>query len=363
MTRRDEIYTPTELAKELVDHLSKPIVPRLIADFAVGDGRLLDAAHKKFPTSKIVAVDISKRVISKLRITRPKWFAYRADFLTYPNNELSRLSRHEHGIDLVLLNPPFSNRGNARWGAAIDGRDVECSRAMAFLVRALSFLSAKGELLAIMPNGSLTSERDELGWNLLRKRFDLQTLRLNGSSAFPGWRPTTAIVRLRPKIDGLSTGRPVRSSGNGEQPISVQLMRGSLPVFKASVCQHRSGYPFVHTTNIRDHELVLGKTKVMHERVVIGPAVLFQRVGKPDIRKLCVVSRKRPVVLSDCLFAIRCTNTSDAIEVSRRVTRSWELLESRYGGTGAPYITQKRLAHALGDIGIMVDEAPSRNDL
>src|SRR5688500_551682 len=114
------------------------------------------AAKARFPNADVIAVDISGAVTKHLKRQRRNWRVYKQDFLTLDGRP-HPLQRYQRRIDLVLLNPPFSCRGARRYGAKLGDETLWCSRAMAFLIGSLKYLSDRGEILAIMPNGSMTA--------------------------------------------------------------------------------------------------------------------------------------------------------------------------------------------------------------
>ena len=94
----DAIYTPPELADELVS-ASRLTAPKIIADFAAGDGALLRAAAKTFPRAKLFGTDIDPDAIDLLPRTLASCDAEVHDFFsdTPPSFQRRR-------FDLILLN-------------------------------------------------------------------------------------------------------------------------------------------------------------------------------------------------------------------------------------------------------------------
>jgi len=66
----DQIYTPVELCGKILAPSSSQR-PNIVADFAAGSGELLKAAALKWPSAKIIAVDIDKGTVRKLRRKQP----------------------------------------------------------------------------------------------------------------------------------------------------------------------------------------------------------------------------------------------------------------------------------------------------
>lgn len=133
------------------------------------------------------------------------------------------------------------------------------------------------------------------------------------------------------------------------------MIRGIVPVYLAQDGLAGTTWPLVHTTDLRDGELV-GVTMRLKalQRSINGPAVLLPRVGQPNVKKVVVYLNQRRIVLSDCVVGLKCASERDARELHARVVSSWKSLEQHYGGTCAPYLTMVRLAEYLTTRGVRV---------
>ncbi|EJP49980.1 methyltransferase small domain protein [Acinetobacter baumannii Naval-18] len=103
----DQIFTPDALANELVQFYSLSSPPLLVADFAVGEGSLIQAAHKYWPEAKYIVNDIDQNILNKIKLKNAEIDYYNEDFL------VSNFTKLFEKIDLILLNPPFSH-GNRK---------------------------------------------------------------------------------------------------------------------------------------------------------------------------------------------------------------------------------------------------------
>lgn len=348
----DAYYTPQVLAEEMVDAVPSTISPSVIADFAVGGGSLLRAAALKWPDALLVGNDIDKPTVARLRREFPWWLVSSADFLLTSSFVRTYASDLAGQFDLVLLNPPFSIRGNTRVEVCFGEVVVKCGLAMAFLLRAAELLSKKGCIVAIIPAGSFSSGRDEDAWRALSRIFEVEVVSHNEKNAFGGVFPLTKIVRLMRKIRPKPpTGVPEMINFGGELKYN-ELVRGRIQMFKSGRYIDSSGIPLVHTSNIKNGVVLAGTKKVSVDWGLTGPLVLLPRVGNPSPSKVAVYMADEPITLSDCVIGLRCETERSTQLIVKRIHREWSTFEDGYGGTGAPYISVRRLTELLGSLNI-----------
>jgi len=341
--------------------------PSLVADFAAGGGALLEAAAARWPQAALLATDIDAEAVAAIRVRHPSWRAQRLDFTANGARlAVSREALGDRGDCVVLLNPPFSERGAAaRWTVSLDEYDYRCGRALAFACWAADSLSPASELICLLPAGVVHSERDASAMAALARLGDLEVTPCEGDSLFTGFRLRTVCLRLRrgplsPALDGE------REEAGATPPIDG-LARGQAKAWTEASSRFR-GPAFVHTTDLREGRVMIRRRlPAAHPRSddpLCGPMVLVPRVGRPDVRKVCVwVDRGEGLVISDCVIAIRRESLPAAEGLAQTMRRSWALIEPCYGGTCAPYITLKRLAAVLGSLDIEVGPAASSDDL
>jgi predicted RNA methylase len=339
----DCFYTSPELADTLVGLTSLRRRSLSIADFSCGEGSLLLAAERRWPTASIIANDVSATSISALRKSRPKWQAACADFLNPRSVRSSSLRHHVEGIDLVLLNPPFSRRDKRTYEVRVGDEGLRASIAVAFVVNSISFLRPSGVILAVLPDGCLVSKQDEAVWRALRKQFSVEVIRDNSRSAFHGVRARTCLVRMT-KLDARMT-----VADESAAPMAVTILRGRIQMHSRQVVSARQGSPLVHTSNLLNGVVTSSGEHVLGA-VLAGPALLFPRVGLITPGKLCVLRAGRWVTLSDCVLGVACESEADAEHLKRVVLAAWPTFASAYRGTGAPYITVERAAAVLAEI-------------
>jgi hypothetical protein len=328
--------------------------PARVADFAAGDGGLLVPAALKWRSSQIVACDFNSTAVGNLRRRFPTWWISRCDFLSDRSVESTRhLPALWGSVDVVLLNPPFSQRGGQTWKIVSDRRELTCGVALAFLFRALRFLSSEGQLVSVLPASCLHSERDAAAMAELRRRYLVQEVCRLARGRFEHCAASSVVLSLRP----VSEAQPVRA---GESPAAGtwQVERGSAQMHAIIEAKGRRGCRLIHTDNLKDG-CVTGPFRRVHwHRSVSGAFVLLPRVGRLTPAKVVADAFTRPIVLSDCVIAVRCADLDEATRVRKVMCEDWALLQEIFGGTGAPYTTIRKVRCLLADIYERVGHEP-----
>ena len=355
MKRRllDYYCTPKPLARKMVRALPG-IRPKYVADFAVGDGTLLRAAKSCWRGCKCIAVDIRPHAVKGLRQKETSWEVVRCDFLSDVSRQRIPLLRKMLGrVDLILLNPPFSYRGNSYCIVSHGLEQVRCSRAMAFLINSLAYLSPTGSAVAVLPRGCLASQRDVPAWRNILKNYDRRLIALNGRRTFRSCSASTVLLRLKPRrFVRCVPDRGDHPHVTGERVI---LKRGRIQMHLLNGNRSSAGHRLIHTTDLRELEKRDADNVVRATSgVLCGPGVLVPRVGRPDASKIVVIAKKVTFVLSDCVLCVCCSRTIEAQRLQQRILSDWKRLEKLYGGTGAPYITLSAFAAFLRSLGYSV---------
>jgi hypothetical protein len=395
-TNVDQYFTPDDLARRVVQLVTVDSrasrAPPIIADFAAGEGNLLIAAARRWPDAKFVATDLDPRVVAHLRRERRDWTVGRCDFLRGTSRaRCAALSPLKNTTDLILLNPPFTCRGGTHHTVALDGEQVQCGTAAAFLLNALPFLALNGQILAVLPASFLTSHRDEAARTYLGRFGRLELVARCGRNTFDLCFPHTVVIRftkstanhlakntlnssMRRGRDGLGItyssaattafGSPMKVHTRSLQAqtdlnLHVRLVRGVVQVHTLS---RASGPPrrFVHTTELKAGNIRprLSPTP-KRARAVSGPSVLLPRVGEPRVDKIVLYQGRQDLILSDCVFGLQCSGRREAEVLHALMCTHWVELASAYGGTGAKYITVAALQRFLNMHGVHVTiEAP-----
>ena len=341
----DAIYTPPELARFLTS-ASLLASPESIADFAAGDGALLRAAAERWPEARLFGSDIDETAVLSVGASIAGCDAKVHDLLADGNDA----ALESQTFNLILLNPPFSCRGNTRFQAAVGGQIYSASKALAFVARALKYLAIDGELIAILPASVLVSERDaELiaairAWGCVEQIGDIR------KDAFRSHAVAVAVLRISRSAQQPQSAveKPLLVS---LRPYAVEMSRGSLSVH--DYVETQIGPRFIHTTDMRDRRLASTKRKASAERRrVHGPAVLIPRVGRPSKDKV-VQLPSCEAVLSDCVIALRTVPAGYEQALAAAINENWETFKAAYGGSCAPYTTLKRLTDVFLRLGIV----------
>lgn len=358
--RLDQYFTPPGLAAELAAAITLDEIG-LVGDFAAGDGELLRAASSRWPSATCVATDVDLRVVEGLRQDHPHWLVSRCDFTNGRSRGRSDALRGRKGkFDAIILNPPFSCRGGTRRSVTLNEVSLTCSPTIRFIIEATAYLRTGGQLVAIVPYGSLQSIKDSDARDLLSQMYGLKLIRTYARGGFSTCTPRTAIIRLEGGADSskqpLFENRPVqRIYLNGHCPTRVSVRRGRVQK-QTSPFNGPEALPLIHTTEIRASRLLESSHYVAPKyESISGPAVLLPRVGKPSPSKLAVLgSRHSQVVLSECVLAVECIDEAGAQTLFSALQTNWNSLEILYGGTCARYITVAALSDFLDRLGLVV---------
>lgn len=341
----DQYYTPEVLSDRLASYCVT--VPRRIADFCAGEGRLLHSCEKLFPGAEYLAVDKSKRAISKLLLSHPFWEIHHADFLS--DRQLDRIALRENTFDLVMFNPPFSCRGG-RYSFKLDDLEFSASKAMLFLARALRFIARGGMLLGILPVGVVHALRDHRIVSYLKAVYNFKVLEHVSDISFKGKSPNVILIAIqKPKVRQEYHEHCVRFL------VPSYLQRGCCNVIMAKGLSSKSGLQYVHTTDLQSGALLKPHIRLPSSccRVLHGPAVLLPRVGTPSPSKIVVIGSSKRIILSDCVIGVLAKNEKAAIKIKDRLKRSFHELSQLYRGTGARYVT-------LYQLGVFLDRRLSK---
>ena len=330
----------------------------VVADFAAGSGELLLAAAALWPDATMVATDIDCRAIRKLRSVSNSWRTGICDFTNARSRQSSPVLRKLSGrTNLVLLNPPFSCRGGKKVAATAEGNTSECSLGLAFVVNSIDYLTETGELIAVLPQGSLTSERDAETWNLLRGLGDTEVLKNNGFGTFAQAAVRTAVVRFQKrqnprKAEPLPTVDSYTSPSRTILP-TVHIVRGTTQMNEIQPDDgSEKSIAFIHSTNLQDFTVASHqKVRSNHGRYAVGPMVLLPRVGQPRPSKVAKYPHPDGFMLSDCVIALICQRPEITDRLWKDLQSNWKLLEQEYVGSGAPYITRRRISDLLTRLG------------
>lgn len=331
-------YTPNELAATMVECIPENFTPYTIADFSAGEGSLLYEAVRRWPSAMVFANDLNKASCRMLASRNRAWSVSCSDFLKATSHTHTKFSSKKGSIDLILLNPPFSERGRRpfEW---FDRYSLKSGLATRFVHLSLNYLSSDGYMLAILPNGSLTSERDSQAWAHIQRKYSVEIVTDNHMRVFKSAAARTSIVIIRRKSSN-DDSQAALSSPNGSALNIVR--RGRVQMHSVISASH--GFPLVHTTELTGGKAMINTRHglVLSTTIVRGPALLFPRVGMVTPEKVCVLDDDVTVALSDCVLAIEFQDSASLKAARDYLIRDWSSFSSIYGGTGAKYTTVKK---------------------
>jgi len=339
---RDQFFTPLLLAETAVNAVRVRKV-ETVADFAAGHGDLLKAARARWPNCLTFGNDIDASCARKLAQFGTVAEYSNCDFLNDRSTSSSRrLMALKGKCDVVLLNPPFSGRGNATLIVETGFAQVSCSRAMAFVYRSIPYLRCDGEIVAFLPASCLTSEKDAEIRKICMAATEMEAIESFSHKAFEKCSASTVVVRFRKRfVESKANQAGIsKKSQSNEETLPVRIIRGCVPVYRAENGFAGKKYPFIHSTDILGGSVCEYERSVrVDTRIVNGPAVLIARVGSPATRKCGIYNSQQAIVLSDCLIALQCDSLEIANKVRERILSRWDRFALIYGGTCAPYLT------------------------
>lgn len=332
----DQIFTPDTLALELVQFYSLSRPPLLIADFAVGEGSLIHAAYKYWPDAKYIVNDIDEKVLSKIKLENIQVSFFNENFI------ISNFSNLSDKIDLILLNPPFShgNRKKYKWGDS----DIYSGIALFFIYKSLNYLSDNGQILAILPNGCFSTERDSLGLKYIQNLYNLEKFDIKDTRIFHKARPNTSIVRI------TKYNKKLNYTINAIHPSYSDICE-NFKIFRGNIQLHKkidSGTtPLFHTTSLKEDSLEPIKFINSNLPTIKGRMLLIPRVGNFNKSHIVIHYSRENIYISDCLFSIKCKNLQEAKLLKNFIFDNWNIFIQLYDGSGAKFITKKKLESFL----------------
>lgn len=352
-TMRDCFYTPPKIADILATSLPEGPVGSCM-DSACGDGMLLAAVQRLHPEVTCFGIDINEDTIVHLKSMHPEWILSVGDFLSEESRSDSIAVRLAEGCDVIVSNPPFS-MGCDKKGIHLRLNDstLRCSVAMAHILTNIYSFRPRLGMSAIVPESMLFSEFDRDARALLSREYSVEVLGSLNKRAFIGGNANSILIRITYGPNGKN-GVKSQSSHSISEWTRCIVTRGGLPV-----CQSKwssNGVLYLHTTGLADYlnncSETNGRVQPLNRGVVRGPTVLIPRVGLPITRFLRAKLIEEPVQLSDCLIALvfeRMSEASSCVDLMRNT--QFRFVEN-YHGTGARYVTLRRLCEWLEWVGI-----------
>lgn len=335
-----------------------------VFDPAIGEGALLQAVARRWPSATLAGADIDPVAVARVREHFPGWQVSQANALERRSRSGSYAWREARrkGVDYVVINPPFSFRGYGGSRIEYRGEIFLATPAMAFLAIVLEELRPRKRVSAVLPAGSLRGERDRELLETIRVDWHLDVTHELPRGAFPDVSASTTVLVVRPREAVEDEGpkaeiAPVRLRGTCG---CVDIVRGRVPVHLSTLTADAGGVPWIHTTHLREGAVRSSEQSALLDRATIGSLVIVPRVGK-FVRSKIALSAASRAVLSDCVFGLRSLSVPPEILRDDLHARS-ELLSGNYIGTGAPHLTIRRLTDFLLEIGYSPRHVPASAD-
>ncbi|MBL8216466.1 MAG: N-6 DNA methylase [Bryobacterales bacterium] len=354
MAANDQFYTPSYVARDVLHAITKGRV-RVLADFAAGNGALLDLVTERWSKARVVANDYDAGIARALRRAYPAWQVSCCDFVNPRSTGKSQvLQSVQRKCDVVVLNPPFSYRGWQSWPVKFAERVLRCTRALTFVLRSIDMLGPGGQLIAVLPAGCLSTRADSVAWEAIDEFCNVEIMQTYGKRTFVGCFPRTILVRItkRGALPKASRRSPSLLYPKPRISSPVRIVRGWIPLHKAQSFADPAGIPLVHSTDLSADGICTFQMNVSSRRVVSGPAVLIPRVGQPSTENIAVLNSAQSVALSDCVIALCAQSEREAQALQTLLFELWPTIAAAYSGTCASYITLSNLEVALRSCGV-----------
>lgn len=345
----DRFYTPNRLARTLTDALGFRSVGSC-ADPNCGHGQLLLSAEAQWPKAEFRGLDIDRRAVRRVRQRRPQWTVSVGNLLSPRSVARTQVVRNGRSCDVLLANPPFSM--GASNGVLPAGSSYRCSIAMAHIRAAIELFRPRLAIGAIVPESLLHSELDEAARDDLAAKWVIEEVLRVPQATFKGTRAHSSLIVLRPNSEQVGNGQDAPISA--ERGIGADLVRGGLPVHSALVARE-GGMPFVHSTDLT--ALVNGSYRTrsvmpIGRGCVVGAVILLPRVGVPSVEQIAPLEFGQPIQLSDCVIGLRFSSYDAAMKTAQMIRAMPDSLVRLYKGTGARYVTVRRVEEWCVSVGI-----------
>lgn len=349
-----------------------PLVPGMsVFDPTMGEGALLCAAEDRLAREnlRILGCDIDFVAVKAAHKTSPHWSVDLADIYSASSRLQSAVwqSVKRDGVDLVVMNPPFSYRGARRQTVSFRGVDYLVTPALAALATVLDEVQFSLGVGIVLPEGSYNGQANQAIWSAIRSHFDVIVVRKLPRGSFPDAKATSVLLTILPRAAESQSKLPADLTDRRSYRTSrldacrcVEVVRGRVRNNYRDSPSDGHDVPFIHTTNLQDGEVVCSRRTESSLLATDGPMLLLPRVGKFYPKKVAVTDMQS-LVLSDCVIAMRMGSQSELELLKSALLHPSISLESAYTGTGAPYITLRGLMARISDLGFLPKHVPASN--
>ncbi|WP_139322881.1 N-6 DNA methylase [Deinococcus marmoris] len=344
----DRHLTPDTIANYIVNDISQNDDLRggIAADFSCASGRLMRKIIDHVEFTKIVLNDIDGEVIDYDLFLQENLEAYNLDF----ENDLSAQELHQtEGYNLIIINPPYSIRGNKRYTTQIGDLIIKSSRVLKHILQSLSLISREGVIYCIVPTNIFSSETDQRSIRALSAAATIDKIEKFGRGHFTSASVETVLIRIKNYDESAFfklLGEEVSANFEKKIPSKFTVERGNVSIHKLDGSLHeyegKNRVRFIHTTNMTGKKLHYIKQNIVH-RVFSGKCILMPRVGTLSIEKLVLVEYDRFIV-SDCIIVITGNEVDSLLKMMRE---DYERVKSLFSGHCAKYTTLTRINNLI----------------
>lgn len=346
----DRFYTPKQIATKIINLLDiNP--PNVVADICAGSGNLLEAAHDRWPESKLLAIDVDFKAIENIKGKFKDIDAECFDAVDMQklNVFFDNYVNYCRKCDLVVANPPFGyfrnhidrTKTNNKILNILSDEAKKLNRIEAYmLISNILFLKPGGYFAAILPENIFTSQK----WNIFKKIF-INTIFDTVHVSSPG-KIFRTDVNTRIFIGKLRKGQKeikLRENGNIIQN-NVEIIRGSfvseskyndhiVPVFHSDCFKYIENKIKFGSQKYISHDVDNFKEKAILKK----NDIVIIRVGRNCGNSAIITKDYFGWHISDCVYIVRQNSVPNKV-LSINMGR---LLPSMKKGLACKYITER----------------------
>lgn len=328
-----------------------------VFDPTMGEGALLLAAEQGAVGDSVdlMGCDLDPITVKGVRKSHPEWQVGRADIYSKASRVSSPIWRAaRQGVDVVVLNPPFSYRGKQRRAFSLLGSSYRATPAVAALAIVLDEVKIAQGVGLVLPEGSFRGEINEEAWQGIHANFDVDLVQKLPRGSFRNAKASSILLTIRRRDKSLRTVSPEQTRLAGitysRACRCVDVIRGR--IHNSRLWEHpNTGARFVHTSNLLNGRISRVERFQSPKLATRGPMVLLPRVGRFYPGKVVLVESEE-LVLSDCVIALRVKEPSNLPALRSTLLHPATGLSRQYSGTGAPYVTVRDVMALLESAGL-----------
>lgn len=226
-------YSPDWLGQILVQALPG-VTPGTIVDLGSGPGSLSDAATARWPTARVVTVDVDPAVAARRQEAGANCWHVRRNVLS--DGLAIAIGVKPGTVDLVISNPPYTRAlrsrsidrvlGRSGLGEAVAGWST-VPVDLAFLAQALILAKPGGTVAFVVPDTLISSEIMEAARRLIIGQHCISTVIQLPRRTFGRTDALAFIIVIRKKAKGQSIGlRSIDDMGRITESLEIEAAEG-----------------------------------------------------------------------------------------------------------------------------------------